>query len=86
MAHRFGAGFEAHVKSTGMRFVPLDGGFQALAALSQVAGRTQCHAAVLPADWAQYAKRRGAPGPHPHPGPHPAPPPAPPPPPASSPP
>ncbi|KAH8044928.1 Acyl-CoA synthetase (AMP-forming) AMP-acid ligase II [Aureococcus anophagefferens] len=57
MAHRFGSGFEAHVKSTGMRFVPLDGGFQALAALSQVAGRTQCHAAVLPADWAQYAKR-----------------------------
>ncbi|KAH8052007.1 polyketide synthase [Aureococcus anophagefferens] len=65
MAHRFGSGFEAHVKSTGMRFVPLDGGFQALAALSQVAGRTQCHAAVLPADWAQYAKRRGAAGPHP---------------------
>ncbi|KAK7253682.1 plipastatin synthase [Aureococcus anophagefferens] len=64
MAHRFGSGFEAHVKSTGMRFVPLDGGFQALAALSQVAGRTQCHAAVLPADWAQYAAPRRA-GPHP---------------------
>ncbi|KAH8074176.1 short-chain dehydrogenase reductase SDR [Aureococcus anophagefferens] len=65
MAHRFGSGFEAHIKSTGMRFVPLDGGFQALAALSQVAGRTRCHAAVLPADWAQYAKRRAAAGPHP---------------------
>ncbi|KAH8064452.1 enoylreductase [Aureococcus anophagefferens] len=34
MAHRFGSGFEAHVKSTGMRFVPL-GGFRALGALAR---------------------------------------------------
>ncbi|KAH8094034.1 acetolactate synthase [Aureococcus anophagefferens] len=53
MAHRFGSGFEAHVKSTGMRFVPLDGGFQALAALSQLA-------AAAPADRAAMLASRVA--------------------------
>ncbi|KAJ8614491.1 hypothetical protein CTAYLR_000746 [Chrysophaeum taylorii] len=65
MAHRFGAGFEAHVKATGMRFVPLGAGFATLSALSSQSQSVN-HAAVLPADWAQYAKhRRALGGPHP---------------------
>ncbi|KAJ8606085.1 hypothetical protein CTAYLR_005181 [Chrysophaeum taylorii] len=66
MAHRFGAGFEAQVKASGMRFVPLDSGFAALAALSTTAAR-RSHAAVLPADWSVYAKRRRDLGLGPHP-------------------
>lgn len=63
MAHRFGPGFEARIKATGMRFVPLDGGFDALASVARSA---EAHAAVLPADWALYAKRRRAQGLAPH--------------------
>lgn len=65
MAHRFGAGFEAHVKATGMRFVPLEGGFNILSSLAASPSPSLSHAAVLPADWSQYAKQRRGSSVHP---------------------
>ena len=57
MAHRFGAGFEARVKSTGMRFVPLDAGLRVLAALA-ADPESWPNASVFPADWRAYAAHR----------------------------
>ncbi|KAK3277853.1 hypothetical protein CYMTET_14166 [Cymbomonas tetramitiformis] len=62
MAHGFGSGFEAYWTGQGMRFVDLQRGMATLHALL-VAGVP--HAAVLPAEWPQYAQRRGATGVHP---------------------
>eukprot|EP01065_Artemidia_motanka_P042179 TRINITY_DN560_c0_g2_i1.p1 TRINITY_DN560_c0_g2~~TRINITY_DN560_c0_g2_i1.p1 ORF type:complete len:4401 (+),score=1555.85 TRINITY_DN560_c0_g2_i1:207-13409(+) len=61
MAHGFGDGFRAFWESQGMGFVPLAEGMNTLAALC--AGGAE-HAAVLPANWAVYAKHRRQLGPH----------------------
>eukprot|EP01051_Picozoa_sp_SAG22_P008039 SAG22_NODE_592_length_8810_cov_3.873264_3_plen_731_part_00 len=53
MAARYGKGFEVSWRNEGMRFVGLRPGMATLAA---VVAAQEPHAAVLPADWAQYGK------------------------------
>jgi acyl transferase domain-containing protein/acetyltransferase-like isoleucine patch superfamily enzyme len=58
MAHRFGAGFEAYWRSQGMGFVNLADGLLALGELMLSA--TGAHYGYMPAEWAAYARARGA--------------------------
>ncbi|KAH8051562.1 hypothetical protein JL722_10739 [Aureococcus anophagefferens] len=58
MAHRFGGGFRAARERAGFGFVPLQAGLAVLADLAGSRRRTECHAAVVPADWRAYAASR----------------------------